>query len=79
MPALSLKPLHELTERDFVEHSVWVAYYEPDELDDLERLGIDRHQAQRELGALDNPDQFVFHFLAKPRCCRSTTCTLAPT
>jgi hypothetical protein len=60
MPTLLLKPLHELTEQDFVQHPTWVAYFEPDELDDLQRLGIDREQAQRELGALEHPDHFVF-------------------
>ena len=60
MAALALKPLHELTEQDFVLHPVWVAYYEPDELDDLQSLGIDREQAHRELSALEYPDRFVF-------------------
>lgn len=60
MPSLSLKPIHELTEEDFVRHSVWVAYYEPDELDDLERLGIDKEKARSELASLDNPDHFAF-------------------
>jgi hypothetical protein len=60
MPTLLLKPVDELTEQDFVEHSVWVAYYEPDELDDLQRLGIDKELARLELGALSDPDRYVF-------------------
>jgi hypothetical protein len=57
-----LAPKHgtELTESDLKEHSVWVSYYEPDEIELLAQLGFDEVQVNKALSEIEFSDEYVF-------------------
>ena len=50
----------EILESDLKEHSVWFTFYEPDELELLEALGIDVIEFQKELDTLKPIDEYWF-------------------
>lgn len=57
---LSLKKAVELSEADLRAHSVWVAYYEPDEFELLEEVGINAREAHQALASVEFSDEYVF-------------------
>lgn len=57
---LTLKKTVDLTETDITTHPVWVSFYEPDEFDLLEQLGVARADAQAALEAVEYSDEYIF-------------------
>lgn len=60
MPPFRVKPVASLTERDFIESSVWACYYEPDDIDTIARFGFDRSEVQSALQATGYSDDYAF-------------------
>lgn len=50
----------EISESDLKQHSVWFTFYEPDELELLEELGIDVVEFQKELDTVEPIDEYWF-------------------
>ena len=55
-----LKPVASLSERDFVESSVWACYYEPDDVDTIAGYGFDRSEVLNAIRATGYSDDYVF-------------------
>ena len=55
-----LKKCIELTQADLTQHSVWVSYYEPDEIELLDQLGLDSKEILDALKAVEYSDDYVF-------------------
>jgi len=55
-----LKSVASLTERDFVESSVWACYYEPDDIDTIAGFGFDRSEVQNAIRATGYSDDYAF-------------------
>ena len=54
------KPVAALTERDFVESSVWACYYEPDDIDTIAEFGFNRSEVQTAIQAIGYSDDYAF-------------------
>jgi hypothetical protein len=50
----------DISEEDLKTHSVWFTFYEPDELELLEELGLDVDAFNRELEQVDNIDEYWY-------------------
>ena len=60
MAMLVPKPLNQLSEADFVAHSVWASYDDPEEMELLEFLGFEESQVMAAFKQLATPDEKVF-------------------
>lgn len=58
--SLTPKPLDQITEADFVAHTVWASYDDPDELDLLEALGFEPSQVMSAFEAISTSGEIVF-------------------
>jgi hypothetical protein len=55
-----LKKCIELSETDLVENLAWASYYEPDEIELLDQLGLDSGKLLEALKSVQYSDDFVF-------------------
>ena len=51
---------HKFVEQDFIDHSVWATYYEPDEIDSLVELGFDLTEVANVLLKSRGNDEYSF-------------------
>nr|WP_298173716.1 hypothetical protein [uncultured Pseudomonas sp.] len=60
-----LKKTAEITEADVITHPVWVTFYEPEEFELLEELGLELETVEAALASVGYSDEYAFPLPAR--------------